>query len=312
MADHIVIGIDCGASKVMVQTASFDRELNRVTPGNTNVEYSYSDHSNWNENFLPINLDIQRNEYSDGSISLTETEINQGSVIIETIQKAISDTNTDSAGLCFPGIKDDKGVVIMANGPRIPDLVERIEGIESLFNDSDCCVLGEWRSTVGKMQDCKNAIYIGGGTGIADGIILDGKLIDFNQTEEAKRSWELQLPDGSVESQLSPAGMINQNNKLYGSNINTLVELSESDGCMVIFEKAIEAFSFLIHNRIDFFYKNNSIIEKIVIGQRLGAFLINDHQELGKMIKSSTDIPIDFSSDRRTAALGAAWKKACS
>jgi len=30
MADHIVIGIDCGASKVMVQTASFDRELNRV------------------------------------------------------------------------------------------------------------------------------------------------------------------------------------------------------------------------------------------------------------------------------------------
>ena len=312
MTDHIVVGIDCGATKVMVQTASFDRELNRVTPGNTNVEYSYSDHSNWNENFLPINLDIQRSEYSDGSIYLTESEINQGSVIIETIQKAISDTNTDSAGLCFPGIKDDKGVVIMANGPRIPDLVERVEGIESLFNDSDCCVLGEWRSTVGKMQDCKNAIYIGGGTGIADGIILDGKLIDFNRTEKVKRSWELQLADGSVESQLSPAGMINQNNKLYGSKINSLVELSESDGCMVIFEKAIEAFSFLIQHRIDFFKINNSIIEKIIIGQRLGAFLINDNQELGKMIKSSTDIPIDFSSDRRTAALGAAWKKACS
>ena len=312
MADPIIVGIDCGATKVMVQTASFDRELNRVTPGNTNVEYSYSDHSNWNENFLPINLDIQRSEYSDGSISLTEAEINQGSVIIETIQKAISDANTDSAGLCFPGIKNDKGVVIMANGPRIPDLVERIEGIESLFNDSDCCVLGEWKSSVGKMQDCKNAIYIGGGTGIADGIILDGRLIDFNRTEDAKRSWELHLPDGSVESQLSPAGMINLNNKLYGSNINSLVELSESDGCMTIFEKAIEAFSFLIQDRIDFFYINNSIIEKIVIGQRLGAFLINDNQELGKMIKSSTDIPIDFSSDRRTAALGAAWKKACS
>ena len=312
MADHIVVGIDCGATKVMVQTASFDRELNRVIPGNTNVEYSYSDHSNWNENFLPINLDIQRSEYSYGSVSLTEAEINQGNVIIETIQKAISYTNTDSAGLCFPGIKDDKGVVIMANGPRIPDLVKRIEGIESLFNDSDCCVLGEWRSTVGKIQDCKNAIYIGGGTGIADGIILDGKLIDFNRTEKVKRSWELQLADGSVESQLSPAGMIKQNNKLYDSNINSLVELSESDGCTVIFEKAIEAFSFLIQDRIDFFYKHNSIIEKIVIGQRLGAFLMNDNQALGKMIKSSADIPIDFSSDRRTAALGAAWKKACS
>ena len=312
MDDPIIVGIDCGATKVMVQTAFFDRKLNRVTPGNTHFEYSYSDHSNWNENFLPVNLDIQRSEYSDGSISLTEAELNQGGVIIETIQKAISDTNTDSVGLCFPGIKDDKGVVIMANGPRIPDLVERIEGIESLFNDSDCCVLGEWRSTVGKMQDCKNAVYIGGGTGIADGIILDGKLIDFNRTEEAKRSWELHLPDGSVESQLSPAGMINRNNKLHGSNINSLVELSESDGCRAIFEKAIEALSFLIQDRIDFFYINNSIIEKIVIGQRLGAFLMNDNQELGKMIKSSTDIPIDFSSDRRTAALGAAWKKACS
>jgi hypothetical protein len=312
MDDPIIVGIDCGATKVMVQTAFFDRKLNRVTPGNTHFEYSYSDHSNWNKNFLPINLDIQRSEYSDGSISLTEAELNQGGVIIETIRKAISDTNTDSVGLCFPGIKDDKGVVIMANGPRIPDLVERIEGIESLFNDSDCCVLGEWKSTVGKMQDCKNAIYIGGGTGIADGIILDGKLIDFNRTEEAKRSWELHLPDGSVESQLSPAGMINQNNKLFGNNINSLVELSESDGCMAIYEKAIEAVSFLIQDRIDFFYINNSIIEKIVIGQRLGAFLMNDNQELGKMIKSSTDIPIDFSSDRRTAALGAAWKKACS
>ena len=257
MADPIIVGIDCGATKVMVQTAFFDRKLNRVTPGNTHFEYSYSDHSNWNENFLPVNLDIQRSEYSDGSISLTEAEINQGDVIIETIQKAISDNNTDSAGLCFPGIKDDKGVVIMANGPRIPDLVERIEGIESLFNDSDCCVLGEWKSTVGKMQDCKNAVYIGGGTGIADGIILDGKLIDFNRTEEAKRSWELQLPDGSVESQLSPAGMINRNNKLFGSNINSLVELSESDGCRAIFEKAIEALSFLIKDRINFFYKLN-------------------------------------------------------
>ena len=33
--------------------------------------------------------------------------------------------------------------------------------------------------------------------------------------------------------------------------------------------------------------------------------------QLGKMFKSCTTIPIEFSEDRRTAALGAAWSKAC-
>ena len=30
-------------------------------------------------------------------------------------------------------------------------------------------------SDIGKMNDIRNGIYIGGGTGIADGILLDGK-----------------------------------------------------------------------------------------------------------------------------------------
>ena len=94
------------------------------------------------------------------------------------------------------------------------------------------------------MQDCKNAVYIGDGSGIADGIILDGKLIDFNRTEEAKRSWELHLPDGSVESQLSPAGMINRNNKLFGSNINSLVNYPNLMVAWLSLKKQLKHFPF--------------------------------------------------------------------
>ncbi len=33
--------------------------------------------------------------------------------------------------------------------------------------------------------------------------------------------------------------------------------------------------------------------------------------KLREMIEAETEIPIEFSSDRRTAALGAAWTKEC-
>ena len=66
----------------------------------------------------------------------------------------------------------------------------------------------------------------------------------------------------------------------------------------------------LIQNRIQFFRSNNSIIEKIVMGQRLGMFMADS--KLRSMVEAETDIPIDYSTDRRTAALGAAWTKVCS
>ena len=51
-------------------------------------------------------------------------------------------------------------------------------------------------------------------------------------------------------------------------------------------------------------------IEKIVIGQRLGIFMANS--KLISLLESNTDIPFDYSIDRRTAALCAAWKRICS
>ncbi|MGY8788655.1 MAG: hypothetical protein ACKVH5_10235, partial [Fidelibacterota bacterium] len=70
------------------------------------------------------------------------------------------------------------------------------------------------------------------------------------------------------------------------------------------------AFSFLINDRIRFFKSNNSEIEKIIIGQRLGIFMADSKFRL--LFESKTDIPLDYSTDRRTPALGAAWKRICS
>ena len=311
MADSYILGIDCGGTKVMAQSVRYNSRTGLVSPGEFQLEVNYSDSPKWNSKFIPVHLDLQRQEFSEGNIYLTQPEIDQGNVIVETIQNIISKSESDSIGLCFPGIKNERGVVIMANGPRIPDFLERIQGIDSMPHDSDCCVLGEWKSTIGKLQNCNNAVYIGGGTGIADGIILKGKMIDFNARDDVKRSWELKIPLGeTIESCLSPKWMIHQWNLSQREKVETLDQLSQNQNANTIFEKATEAFSFLIQNRTQFFKANHAKIEKIVIGQRLGIFMANS--KLISLLESNTDIPLDYSTDRRTAALGAAWKKICS
>ena len=311
MADSYTLGIDCGGTKVLAQSGTYNSITDLISPGEFQIEVNYSDSPSWNSKFIPVHLDLQRQEFSEGNIYLTQPEIDQGNVIVETIQDIISKSESDSIGLCFPGIKDDRGIVIMANGPRIPDFLERIQGIDSILHDSDCCVLGEWKSTIGKLQNCDNAVYIGGGTGIADGIILKGKMIDFNARNDVKRSWELKIPSGeTIESCLSPKWMIHQWNLSQREKVETLDQLSQNQNASAIFEKATEAFSFLIQNRTQFFKANHAKVEKIVIGQRLGIFMANS--KLISLLESNTDIPLDYSTDRRTAALGAAWKKICS
>jgi len=56
----------------------------------------------------------------------------------------------------------------------------------------------------------------------------------------------------------------------------------------------------------------NEEVQEIVIGQRLGKFFNDLGEKYLEKFQSSTKIPIKVSSDRRTAALGAAISFACS
>ena len=312
MNTNLIAGVDCGATKIMVQSGILCSISKKMIPGPINHEYNFSNHQDWDNNFLPVPISTQLSENLSNNINLTPQEIKQGNSIVETIRKSFQFINNHKIGLCFPGLKDDNGVTVMANGPRIPDFKKRIKEIDAIYNDSDCCVIGECHSTIGKLQDAKNCIYIGGGTGIADGIVINGEIIDFNIVRDMKRSWELLVQTGeTVESCLSPAGMIERYNRSSGNKVSTILELSQQKDFIHVIKKAKEAFSVLINDRVQFFEQNNTGIQKIVIGQRLGSYLKNDDHKLGKTLQSCTTIPIEFSEDRRTAALGAAWSKAC-
>ena len=307
-----LIGIDCGASKVLLQSAKINSNRTIISKGQYCKEYVYSSHPDWDPSYRPIPLNIQIKENKNKSILIRKTEKRQGDIIVELLQDIIANITGSQIGICFPGIKDDYGVTILANGPRIPELLTRLNKVDTLYNDSDCCITGELVSNIGKMNDIRNGIYIGGGTGIADGILLNGKIINLNDDKSPKKSWELILPQGaSVESYLSPGGMLKNHNLKYKTKITSLKELSASQYFEKTLSNAITAFDYLLQDRLKFFQSHKKDIEKIVIGQRLGQFLNEQPKSIKHLFQKDNIAPVEFSFQREIAALGAAWKGSC-
>ena len=63
--DLFFAGIDCGATKVMVQSATLDKRSNRMIPDDLQKEYFYSDHEMWNDDFNPKPVSEQKIDYLD-------------------------------------------------------------------------------------------------------------------------------------------------------------------------------------------------------------------------------------------------------
>ena len=310
--NEALIGIDCGASKVLIQSAKINPNRTIISKGRYCKEYVYSSHPDWDPNYQPTPIDVQIKENNNQSILIRRAERRQGDIIVALLQDIIANMSGSQIGICFPGIKDDNGVTILANGPRIPELLTKLNKVDTLYNDSDCCITGELVSNIGKMNDIRNGVYIGGGTGIADGILLNGNVINLNNDKSPKKSWELILPQGaSVESYLSPGGMLKNHNIKYKTKITSLEELSTSRYFEETLSNAITAFDYLLHDRLEFFKKHKQNIEKIVIGQRLGQFLTEQPKSIKHLFRKDTIAPVEFSFQREIAALGAAWKGSC-
>ena len=273
MNSSLALGIDGGATKVLAQTCIIDHKSSLIIPQKFQFELNYSDSSNYNSGFKPIDLSNQKKDAKENKYRLSEKEINQSmsmiDTIVETIISATKDNQITQVGLCFPGIKTEKsdGIAIMANGPRSIKMLSLINeklksklgnrfSINTIYDDSECCLIGEWKSAIGKLRDCENAIYIGGGTGIADGIILNNEIVDIKTHSEAKRSWEMIMPNGeSVEQCLSLGSMLNQWNGGEEKSINAILALfdqalSGDVFAKYIIEKASKAFLFLIDNSL--------------------------------------------------------------
>ena len=132
-----LIGIDCGASKVLLQSAKINSNRTIISKGRYCKEYVYSSHPDWDPCYQPTPLGLQIKENNSKSILIRKAERKQGDIIVKLLKDIIENISGSQIGICFPGIKDDYGVTILANGPRIPELLTRLSRVNTLYNDSD-------------------------------------------------------------------------------------------------------------------------------------------------------------------------------
>ena len=329
MYNRFALGIDGGASKVLTQLFTINKN-NEIIDQSEPFEQIYKDVDTFNHQFIPVPLNTQNEEMNNENYKIGFNEKGQSKVIIKAIIESIkyfNYKNISFIGFCFPGLKTENldGVSVMANGPRnlemLNDINKKIASelgpfvkINKIYDDSLSCVLGEKFSHDGKLKNCSNAIYIGGGTGIADGILFNDRILDLKIEPQIKKSWQIKMENGdSIEECFSLSGLCKKWNDKKPKSIELLNDLfnkaiKKDRIAMQILEDAGKAFHLLIKSRIKFFEFEGKYPEKIVIGQRMGQILNEKNHPLKSVINKYNvkDIPLELSLNRNTAALGAA------
>ncbi len=332
MEKLLIIGIDGGATKVSAWETIFDDREKCFSLGLLNSQKAYSEIPGYIENFKPVDVQTQLNERNDTPIPVSSDEIQQETVYVEAcasvIEKIVLEkgVNLVLIGLGMPGLKTDdkRGIAVVANGPRMihySELLEQrlksvnielISPIHHLGSDADYCGIGENYSASGAFRDCDNVYYLGGGTGVADALKLDGKLIPLDNTKEwFAKTWELKSSEGnSIERYCSAGGIQGIYARLAGKEVSDLnkaaiyppqigqLAIEGDEFAQLTFKALVEKMSLLLYSRIttlycgwqnDFEFINSNrptlsnehdylgrYFERIVIGQRLGDLFITE------------------------------------
>jgi predicted NBD/HSP70 family sugar kinase len=273
-----VLAIDAGATKV--SGALVDKiDKNTFKLNEPAIEIQYKDHPKFNANFSTATLEDQYHK-----LKIEKLEIQQGNAYmdctIELIKQFTSNTSL-KIGIATAGIKDmnNRGVIIMANGPRMPEYLNYIESkitqsIYPLESDANMCIWGEEYEENGSLRNIKNAYYLGGGTGTADGLKLKNKLISFDQISNwIAKTIELKTSNGeSLEEYTSMSGINKLINRLTSHDIGKIIG-------ELLFERISTIYSgwdnqYQIDRSIISTHPYlNVLLDQIIIGQKLSTFL---------------------------------------
>ncbi|MBC8322958.1 MAG: hypothetical protein H8E70_05275 [Candidatus Marinimicrobia bacterium] len=321
----LLIGIDGGATKVSART--IQQTSDGFSLDSNQSEKTYSTFPSFDPEFSPVDISIQIEEMNS-TISLTESEINQGQAFIHAFAETILELNSGKEiiiGIGMPGLKtpDGRGIAAMANGPRMPKFCDELEKslsdkgiqlakpIHRLGSDADYCGMGEEFAESGLFKSVENAYYLGGGTGAADALKLDGKLVPLDETKSwLLKSWEMTNNDNiSLERYASAGGIQSIYSQYSGKSIpslnrdkifpNIILDMADQGNkaavetfsdvsfnlAELLFERIETCFSGWT-NRLGFINPNRealssqhpfigTTLERIIIGQRLGTLLVS-------------------------------------
>ncbi len=284
MDEIILIGIDGGASKVLVHKVDILINPMRFVALKPFIEVTYNSSEFYKQKFKPIALSRQLKEHKNGQVVQTKTEAAQEQALLESFTKAIRTilgtnvTQNVIIGIGLPGLKtpDAQGISVMVNGPRMPQFLGKLEkllkeegyntldSVHAIGSDADYCGLGERWGDEGGMRDIASAYYFGVGTGIADAMLLDEKNIPFDSCKSwIAKTWEMMAnEEESYENLLSAKGIQTQYGKLVGKSQEELDAaeiypwqiyeraLVGEEAALEIVEKTANAVSELFYHRI--------------------------------------------------------------
>lgn len=157
-------------------------------------------------------------------------ELDQAWRRIETTARCILDVARSRSaarvlvGIAMPGLKtaDERGIAFARHGPRSPDFVDKLQallgsdGLEleapigRLESDGACAAVGEEYATGGLMSGPECAYYLGGGSGLAEALKLNGAIVPLDSVQSwFPRAWTLREPfeGASYDDVLSARGV---------------------------------------------------------------------------------------------------------
>jgi len=229
MNEFTIIGIDGGATKVSAWEIQYNPQTAKFALAENHSEIKYSTIPGWLEKFTPVDIKTQLSEKESQKIQATTDEEQQAAVYVEACAAAIEQITEKTAnkniliGLGMPGLKtaDKRGIEVVANGPRMihySDMLENrlkavnikpIVPIHQIGSDADYCGIGENYAGEGAFVSCRNAYYLGGGTGVADALTLNNTLLPFDAAKNwIAKTWEVKSVTGkSLERYCSSNGI---------------------------------------------------------------------------------------------------------
>jgi predicted NBD/HSP70 family sugar kinase len=287
---ELLIGVDGGATEVkahevlvLSDPAELDGEL-RATPNLALGAAGASCCYDVAPGFEPVPLALQLAAYAEKRVQPTSFENAEADLWIDAFASTIAGIASESSaslvrvGLCAPGLKtsDGRGLAVVRNGPRIPDFLDRLEKrlgessvafvrpISRLLSDADACGIGERVHAQGMLRGVANAYYIGGGTGLAETMLLSGEIVSFDALSGwLKKAWAFECSAGeSFEDRISMGGI----NAAYARRSGRPLPVHEDeypeqralrgDGiALAVMHTAAEALADLIFARIAMLWK---------------------------------------------------------
>jgi hypothetical protein len=316
--DEVLIGVDGGATEVKVHAV-------RALGGSDALELAGPSAAEVYEiarGFRPERMPAQLFALERGTIETKGLEGAQARLWLEAATRSIVSVSEQSGqarvrlGVCMPGLKtaDGRGIAVLRRGPRVPDYLDRLavllqeaglvlaRPVLRLSSDGEACAVGEQFEPRGALRGVSNAYYLGGGTGVAEALVVEGKILGFDFLANfARKAWQIEAPGGHVvEDLISPRGINTAYAAVSGKSQPLAAEdfperraLAGDENARSVLFAAYEALAGLIVDRMVALRRGyqggvpfprsptdsparilpNTFLDRIVIGQRLGSIL---------------------------------------